>query len=479
MFNTISVILLVVSILLGGLSGYLAITLWLRKSNRKTLMTQIQSLESDLVEKNNTLKQLTEKISQEESRLSKLLELEKNEETLRTTFWQLSTEARQISEKIETMKQEKEELDSQILSIKEDISIFEPTKALIDVGFFEEPTYLFETSERFKEEIKSIREKQKEMIKNNTCVEIPEEIAITSDSKYAKKILTGQANLMIKSFNIECDNLMAMVKSSNYPAILERIDKVATEIEKTSLSLKCGFSTDYVELKFKECELQYQFKTKQAREQEEQTVIKEQMREEQKVIREYERALAKAEKEEEMYKTALETARKELELANEKDRQKLEDRIRLLQEQLTAAEESQKRAQSMAEQTRRGYVYIISNIGSFGEHVYKIGLTRRLEPMDRVKELGDASVPFSFDVHAMIYSEDAPALERTLHNEFTRYRLNQVNLKKEFFKIDLLDIKKKAEAFVEGDFEFRVTALAEEYYESLKLRGDLEIIEAE
>ena len=190
------------------------------------------------------------------------------------------------------------------------------------------------------------------------------------------------------------------------------------------------------------------------------------MREEQKAIREFERALAKAKKEEEMYKGALEIARKEMELASDKDREKFEKKIEQLQAQLKEAEENQKRTQSMAEQTRRGYVYIISNIGSFGEDIYKIGLTRRLEPMDRVKELGDASVPFSFDVHAMIFSEDAPTLEKTLHNEFTHFRVNQVNQRKEFFNVNLLEIQKKANDLIDGDLDFKVTALAEEYYES-------------
>lgn len=467
-----AIIFYVTTVLFAALSGYLVIVLWLKKTKGKSLGAQLQDLEKQILKKSEELRQLDAQIADAETKFQHLLELEKNEASLRATVTQLTTDSEQMSGQIEKMKAERHELNEQLLGIKEDISIFEPTQSLINVGFFQEPKYLFETSDRFKEEIKHIREQQKKMIKEKTCVEIPDSIAITSDSKYANRILTGQTNLMIKAFNIECDNLMASVKPSNYASILERIDKVATEIEKSALSLKCGFSKQYVNLKFKECELQYQFKLKQAREQEEQAIIKEQMREEQKAIREYERALAKAQKEEEIYKEALDAARKELEIAAEKDRQKLVDRIRLLQEQLAEAEENQKRAQSMAEQTRRGYVYIISNIGSFGDDVYKIGLTRRLEPLDRVKELGDASVPFSFDVHAMIYSEDAPTLERALHDEFSRLRVNQMNFRKEFFNVNLLEIQKKARTLVEGEVDFKVTALAEEYYESLKLRAN-------
>ncbi len=119
----------------------------------------------------------------------------------------------------------------------------------------------------------------------------------------------------------------------------------------------------------------------------------------------------------------------------------------------------------MAQQTKRGHVYIISNIGSFGENVFKIGMTRRLEPLDRVRELGDASVPFSFDVHAMIYSEDAPALERELHRQFTEYQVNQINPRKEFFKVPLAKVR---EAIEEEDVEVHWTMAAEawEYRES-------------
>jgi hypothetical protein len=157
------------------------------------------------------------------------------------------------------------------------------------------------------------------------------------------------------------------------------------------------------------------------------------------------RAVAEAEKEEKMYRDLLARAREELGKASEEERLAAEQRIADLEQQLAEAKAKEQRAKSMAEMTRRGHVYVISNIGSFGEIVYKIGLTRRLDPMERVKELGDASVPFSFDVHALIYTEDAPALEAALHREFTDRRVNAVNLRKEFFKTDLASIKEAAE----------------------------------
>ena len=471
--NSSTIGLFVISIILLFSCVYLAVLLWVKRRNGKSLGEELSRLNLDIKKKKNQFERLKIAIHKASIKFKHLIDLENKESQLRSNVNSLEAHYIELKNNIEESEAIKSDLQSSIASIKEDISIFRPQLGLIDSGFYEEPDYLFETSDRFKEEIKLIRNQQKEIIKNKECILIPGTIALTQDAKYTKKILSDQSKLMITAFNIECDNLIGMVKSSNYANILERIDKVATNIEKSAVSLKCGFNKKYVNLKFKECELQYQFKLKQAREQEEQAIIKEQIREEQKAVREYERALAKAQKEEEMYKRALAQAHKELEFANDEQRAKLADKVRLLEQQLEEAENNQKRAQSLAEQTRRGHVYIISNIGSFGEDIYKIGLTRRLEPLDRVKELGDASVPFAFDVHAMIYSEDAPALESQLHREFNHMRVNQVNRRKEFFNVNLLEIKKAAQKIVTDDFDFRVTALAEEYYESLKMRGGI------
>ena len=124
----------------------------------------------------------------------------------------------------------------------------------------------------------------------------------------------------------------------------------------------------------------------------------------------------------------------------------------------------------MAQQTRRGHVYIISNVGSFGDGIYKIGMTRRLEPLDRVKELGDASVPFPFDVHAMIESTDAPLLESALHDEFSLHRVNRVNKRKEFFHAPLAEIRRLVEAR-KIDAHWTMLADAAEYRETLVLQA--------
>ena len=276
----------------------------------------------------------------------------------------------------------------------------------------------------------------------------------------------------MRSFNIECGLLIAKVNPGNLQRTLERIDGVATGLEKSGADLRYGFNTEYVKLKYQECRLQYQFALKKKEEQDEQRAIREQMREEERARREYEKAIEDASREEATYERLLEKARKALETVRAEEKQAAELRIRQLEEELAEARAKAQRAISMAQQTKKGYVYVISNIGSFGENVYKIGLTRRLDPRERVRELGDASVPFSFDIHALIASENAPALETALHKAFARQRVNAVNLRKEFFRVSLDDIRKKAEELTGRKSDFVMTILAEEYYQTKRMQGN-------
>lgn len=147
--------------------------------------------------------------------------------------------------------------------------------------------------------------------------------------------------------------------------------------------------------------------------------------------------------------------------------------IEELQRRLAEAHANRERAIARAQMTRSGQVYVISNVGSFGENVFKIGMTRRLDPLDRVRELGDASVPFQFDVHGIIYSDDAPGLENLLHRTFSHRRVNLVNERKEFFAVPIDEI---AEVVKRHDAEIELTLLAEakEYRSTLALRAERE-----
>ena len=379
---------------------------------------------------------------------------------------------RKIEEKIASVQDAETEADKHIHAIQAKVDLYSRIDDFVDYGMYEMPDYLYETSERFALEIKQIREQQKAMIQAKQVIitqGTPEDFG---ESPLIRRVMQEQIKLMVRSFNIECDLLIAKVNPGNLQRTLERIDAVATGLEKSGADLRYGFNTEYVNLKYQECRLQYQFALKKKEEQDEQRAIREQMREEERARREYEKAIEDASREEATYERLLEKARKALETVKAEEKQAAELRIQQLEEELAEARAKAQRAISMAQQTKKGYVYVISNIGSFGENVYKIGLTRRLDPRERVRELGDASVPFSFDIHALIASENAPALETALHKAFDRQRVNAVNLRKEFFRVSLDDIRKKAEELTGKKSDFVMTILAEEYYQTKRMQGN-------
>ncbi|WP_373843127.1 GIY-YIG nuclease family protein, partial [Bacteroides heparinolyticus] len=205
-------------------------------------------------------------------------------------------------------------------------------------------------------------------------------------------------------------------------------------------------------------------------EMEQQRAIKEQMREEEKVRKEIELEKKKIEKEVSQFAAESKKLMDYLAKANSDiERNLYADKIKELEEKIKLLEEDKKRVFEREANTRAGFVYVISNIGSFGEDVYKIGMTRRLEPMDRVKELSDASVPFEFDVHAMIFSDDAPALEALLHQTFKDKQVNKVNPRKEFYKVSLTDIAELVKKEFNATTEFTMLAEAAQYRESLRI----------
>lgn len=419
-----------------------------------------------IIAANETAKRELDKINEETAELQAL---KGQDATLKQSIQEQHVTLESTKSKLNELNSSIEKGELDLEELMGDIDLYSRLDEYTAHGHFEMPQYLYETSTRFAEEIKDVRQQQKDMVKDKTAISFPESTVISNDKSFNNKILNGQVKLMLTAFNIECDLLIGKVSPSSFGRTLERIEKLANRLEKSAATLKCGFDIDYIELKFEECKLQYQYTLKKQEEVAEQKLIKEQIREEQRAIKEFEKAIADAEKEEKMYRNLLDKAQQELAKATEQDRSEMELRIIILEQQLAEAEAKEERAKSMAEQTRKGHVYVISNIGSFGEDVYKIGLTRRLEPMDRVKELGDASVPFPFDVHAMIYTDDAPALETALHREFNSKRVNAVNLRKEFFNVDLASIQEAVENIAGIEAEFKMTALAADYYESLRL----------
>lgn len=408
------------------------------------------------VEIESQKKKLQEIISTKEKELESLIQNKNSEvETIDNNFLKLKTD---YKESLETYTK-----------LRKEVSLYENKLDLIEFGVYE-PIYDFDKSDDYRAEQKKIIEKQKALISS-------EQAAIcrtkwTVDGSEAK----GRANtkkyikLTLRAFNGECDTFIAKVKWNNVNQMKERIHKSFDAINKLGENQTVSIQSEYLNLKVEELVLEYEFQQKKQQEKEELRAIQEELREEERAKREFEQAQKEAEKEEANYQKALDKARKEIELVTGEKHDKLKSQIEKLEQELKEAQEKKERAISMAQQTKRGHVYVISNIGSFGENVYKIGMTRRLEPTDRVKELGDASVPFQFDIHAMIYSDEAPALENELHKAFTDKKVNMLNYRKEFFNVSINEIEEKVK-------EIGISAEFTRLPEAMQYRETLAILE--
>lgn len=279
-------------------------------------------------------------------------------------------------------------------------------------------------------------------------------------------------NFVLDAFNGKVDSTLSKIRHNNFGKLSQEIKDAFQLVNYNGSAFRSAQITDiYLQARLNELKWGVAVNEIMLEEKEEQRRIKEQLREEEKARKEYEKAIKEAEKEEKSIQQAIDKATKELMIASEEQRLVLEQKLAELQVKYEEAEAKNQRAISMAQQTRSGHVYVISNIGSFGEHVYKIGMTRRLEPLDRVRELGDASVPFSFDVHAMIYSDDAPSLENHLHKVFNEKQVNKVNARKEFFNVGIKDIKSTIED-MNINAHWTMFADAKEYRESLAIENE-------
>lgn len=278
---------------------------------------------------------------------------------------------------------------------------------------------------------------------------------------------------VVDAFNGKVDSILSRTKADNFGKLEREIRDAFSLVNHNGTAFRNARITDqYLSARLSELKWAATAFVLKEEEREEQRRLREQIREEEKARREFERAIKEAAKEEESIKKAMEKVQQQVAAASEAQRAEFEAKLNELQEKLKIAEEKNQRALSMAQQTRTGHVYVISNIGSFGEDVFKIGMTRRLEPTDRVRELGDASVPFEFDIHAMIYSEDAPTLEKKLHRHFLRQQINKVNPRKEFFRLRLEDIRREVEGFGVA-VHWTMAAEAQHYRESLRIEQQI------
>ncbi|WP_434054182.1 MAG: DUF4041 domain-containing protein [Roseibium sp.] len=349
--------------------------------------------------------------------------------------------------------------------LQHELAVYDERLSFAELGMYE-PHFDFNDSEAFKERIKTVRRRQKAMVSSKHACICPTNWTVDGSLSKGKTMINRQMRLTMRAFNNECEAAIANTRWNNVIAMENRVLKAVIAIDASNSSMNLVINDAYVALKIEELRLTHEYREQLKQERDERVELARAEREEKKLLAEAE----KADKEEQKYQDLLAKARKEAEV--DVDNERLRNKIAELETSLAEAHATGERARAMAELTKSGYVYIVSNVGSFGEDVVKIGLTRRLDPNDRVRELGDASVPFSFDTHAMIYSEEAPALELALHREFGDKRINMSNLRKEFFRVSLNEVEDAVRRLA-PDASFFKDREAQDWQETLARRKQL------
>lgn len=375
----------------------------------------------------------------------------------------------EIQRAIEQKQYDLENIEKQISEKKKELICVDEEVLVQEFGLYT-PQYDFASALDYKEELAKIRQTQKDLIRDKKAVLGSTDWTVNDSKVKGRKMVSDTQKLLLRAFNNECDDLIDRVKYTNFDATLDRIYKSAETISKLGSIMKISISQSYLNAKVKELRLAFEYRQKKQEEKEEQKAARAEQREQARLQKEIDEQRKKVEKEQSHYQTAFEKL--QLQIEQNPDNADLLKKKEQLENHLSDIDKALSDIDYRQANMRAGYVYVISNIGAFGENIYKIGMTRRLDPQDRIDELGDASVPFNFDVHAMIFSDDAPALEAALHHAFEDRKLNMVNQRREFFNVTLDEIKEVIRQNFDKTVEFVDVPNAEQYRVSQKLRAE-------
>lgn len=419
---------------------------------------------ADILSVDDEVKKRQKRLAQLETQLERFVnESEQQKATANRDLDRLNQDIKKWSSYKSDLNNEIAQLRRKITELEEDKSV---VSLLVDAGCVTRE-YPGLTSAQLGEKLKDNRVNQKAVAKDILARTAETSWMVNNSLAKGRALIKKQATALLRGFNAECDAALATLKHSNETTVLNKIERAWNFYEKKAVDVHVdSWDSQLYYLKLNECKLVHENELQKQIEKEEQAEIRQRMREEERALRELEKAEKEAAAEAKKYAELLEKARQEAQN---------DEHIAELQRRLDEALANQERALSRAQMTRSGHVYVISNIGSFGDGVYKVGMSRRLEPMDRVRELGDASVPFPFDVHAMIFTEDAPGLENAIHRRIESSRLNRVNLRREFFTISMETLVKEVEAAaadigVTHEIRWTLLAAAEQYRQSLAER---------
>ena len=413
---------------------------------------------------------LYKKVSKQEEQVAEELQAKKDE-------------MNNIDEKLRQMEKDKEEelrikladkeaeinsKDQELKSLQEQLALAKEEDEMQTYGLYE-PHYDFENATAYKEKLDEIKRKQKESVKDKTAAWGNPNMRLDGDLRKGQAMINDNIKQIIRTFNTECDGIIRKVKHSNMESSEKRIRKSYETLNKLNERVGVRIQPKYLDLKLEELHLAYEYQVKKQEEKELLAEAREREREEKKLRQKLEKEKNKFNRENNRINNELSEAEAKLQAANDEEKAKLQAEIDKLKAALEKNNEEIEKIDKWEETPGAGYVYIISNIGSFGEDVYKIGVTRRDDPEERIRELSNASVPFKYDSHVFIFSEDAYNLESSLHERFDNKRVNKVNRRKEFFNIGIDDVKKIVEENKASVHSFVEEPEAEEYYDSLKL----------
>ena len=413
---------------------------------------------------------LYKKVSKQEEQVAEELQAKKDEmDNIDEKLMQMEKDKeKELEEKLADKEQEITLMDQQLKTLQEQLAIAKDEDEMQTYGLYE-PKYDFVDSVAYKERLDSIRRQQKQMIRDKVAAVGATEWTIDGSKSKGKAFINANIKQILRSFNNETEVIIGKVKHSNLEASEKRIRKSFDTLNNLYTREKVHLTQRYLDLKLEEMYLAYEYAAKKQEEKEILAEEREREREERQLQKKLEKEKNKFNRENERINEEIEKAKAEMQAANDEEKAKLEAEITKLKATLEKNNGEIEKIDEWRETPGAGYVYIISNIGSFGEDVFKIGVTRRDDPDERIRELSNASVPFKYDSHVFIFSKDAYTLESNLHERFDRKRVNKVNRRKEFFNITIDDVKKIVEENKANVHSFVEDAEAEEYYDSLKM----------
>ena len=309
-----------------------------------------------------------------------------------------------------------------------------------------------------KEQLDEVRATIKKMIRTGAAVDASKNFVFNNSETKGRKFVRDMAKMMLRAYNAEAENCVLTVKAGKGDVARNRLERARDQIVKLGALIDLQITFDYHRLRIKELELTLQYQNAKKAEKEAEREKRARLREQARAEKELRAERERLEKERQHYLNVLKAVE---EAGDSIEAEKL-------RQQLAAIEEGINEVVKREANSRAGYVYVISNIGSFGERMVKIGMTRRLDPMDRVRELGDASVPFKFDVHALFFSDDAVSVEAELHHRFADKRVNRINTRREFFYATPAEVREALKDIAGNLLEFTEEPEAEQYRLSLE-----------